>query len=67
MFSDECYSSFVFTRERHESIVMAQPGVRSRTILVNAFSKELAITRWRLGYLAAPRRSFLRPGSCRDI
>ncbi|WP_420965393.1 pyridoxal phosphate-dependent aminotransferase [Bradyrhizobium sp. B120] len=52
--SDECYSSFVFTGARHESIVMAHPGVRSRTILVNAFSKELAITGWRLGYLAAP-------------
>ncbi|MGY4167838.1 pyridoxal phosphate-dependent aminotransferase [Bradyrhizobium sp. USDA 4529] len=53
--SDECYSSFVFTGARHESIVMAHPGVRSRTILVNAFSKALAITGWRLGYLAAPR------------
>lgn len=52
--SDECYSSFVFTAERHESIVMAHPGVRPRTILVNAFSKELAITGWRLGYFAAP-------------
>ncbi|OPY94400.1 aspartate aminotransferase [Bradyrhizobium sacchari] len=53
--SDECYSSFVFTGTRHESILMAHPGVRSRTILVNAFSKELAITGWRLGYFAAPR------------
>lgn len=52
--SDECYSSFIFTAERHESIVMAHPDVRSRTILVNAFSKELAITGWRLGYFAAP-------------
>ncbi|MGY8685112.1 aminotransferase class I/II-fold pyridoxal phosphate-dependent enzyme [Bradyrhizobium sp. UFLA05-153] len=53
--SDECYSSFVFTGAHHESIVMAHPGVRSRTILVSAFSKELAITGWRLGYFAAPR------------
>ncbi|NEU97998.1 pyridoxal phosphate-dependent aminotransferase [Bradyrhizobium uaiense] len=53
--SDECYSSFVFTVARHESIVMAHPGVRARTILVNAFSKQLAITGWRLGYFAAPR------------
>lgn len=52
--SDECYSSFVFNGERHLSIVMAHSGVRSRTILVNAFSKELAITGWRLGYFAAP-------------
>ncbi|MCP3417870.1 aminotransferase class I/II-fold pyridoxal phosphate-dependent enzyme [Bradyrhizobium brasilense] len=53
--SDECYSNFVFTGARHESILTAHPGVRSRTILVNAFSKELAITGWRLGYFAAPR------------
>ncbi|MBP1299786.1 pyridoxal phosphate-dependent aminotransferase [Bradyrhizobium elkanii] len=52
--SDECYSSFVFTGARHESILMAYPELRSRTILVNAFSKELAITGWRLGYFAAP-------------
>ncbi|MBS7705578.1 aminotransferase class I/II-fold pyridoxal phosphate-dependent enzyme [Chelatococcus asaccharovorans] len=52
--SDECYSSFVYTSEAHESIVTAHPSVRSRTILVNAFSKELAITGWRLGYFAAP-------------
>ncbi|MET4213843.1 aminotransferase class I/II-fold pyridoxal phosphate-dependent enzyme [Bradyrhizobium sp. LA2.1] len=52
--SDECYSSFVFTGGRHESIVTAHPSVRSRTIVVNAFSKELAITGWRLGYFAAP-------------
>ncbi|BAB54516.1 aminotransferase class I/II-fold pyridoxal phosphate-dependent enzyme [Mesorhizobium japonicum] len=51
--SDECYSCFVFAG-RHESIVTAHPGVRSRTILVNTFSKELAITGWRLGYLAGP-------------
>jgi aspartate aminotransferase len=52
--SDECYSSFVFNGDRHQSIVTAHPGIRSRTILVNAFSKELAITGWRLGYFAAP-------------
>ncbi|WP_050424563.1 pyridoxal phosphate-dependent aminotransferase [Bradyrhizobium tropiciagri] len=52
--SDECYSSFVFAAARHESIVTAHPGARSRTILVNAFSKALAITGWRLGYFAAP-------------
>lgn len=52
--SDECYSSFVFNGHPHESIVTAHPGIRSRTVLVNAFSKELAITGWRLGYFAAP-------------
>lgn len=52
--SDDCYSSFVFNGNGHESIVTAHPGIRSRTILVNAFSKELAVTGWRIGYFAAP-------------
>ncbi|MCG2645016.1 aminotransferase class I/II-fold pyridoxal phosphate-dependent enzyme [Bradyrhizobium sp. WYCCWR 13022] len=53
--SDECYSGLVFTGFRHhESIVMAHPRVRSRTIIVKSFSRELMITGWRLGYFAAP-------------
>jgi len=53
--SDERYSRFIFTRmRRHESIIMAQPEARSRTIVVNAFSKELGITGWHSGYFAAP-------------
>lgn len=52
--SDECYSSFVFNGGRHESIVTAHPAIRNRTILVDAFSKELAVTGWRIGYFAAP-------------
>ncbi|MCW1413002.1 aminotransferase class I/II-fold pyridoxal phosphate-dependent enzyme [Rhizobium sp. 1AS11] len=52
--SDECYSSFVFSDHGHQSIVTAHPGVRAQTILVNAFSKELALMGWRVGYFAAP-------------
>ncbi|MCK1740156.1 pyridoxal phosphate-dependent aminotransferase [Bradyrhizobium sp. 139] len=55
IFSDESHSSLVFTgSRRHESIVMAHPGVRSRTIVINSFSSELGIMGWRLGYCAAP-------------
>lgn len=53
--SDERYSCFTFTGlRRHESIIMAQPEARSRTIVVNAFPKELGITGWHLGYFVAP-------------
>lgn len=52
---DECHSRFVFTGVgRHTSIVRAHPGVRSRTILVNAFSDGLAVTGCGLGYCAGP-------------
>ncbi|WP_128931917.1 pyridoxal phosphate-dependent aminotransferase [Bradyrhizobium zhanjiangense] len=54
--SDERYSRLVFTGlHRHESIVVAHPAVRSRTIIVNPCSQALAISGSRLGYFAAPR------------
>ena len=52
---DECYGAFTFDPHRHHPIVSVVPDVRSRTLVVNAFSKQHAITGWRLGYLAAPR------------
>lgn len=53
--SDERYSRFRFTGvRRHESIIVALPEARSRTIVLNAFSKELGVTDWHLGYFAAP-------------
>lgn len=52
---DECHSRFVFTGiSRHTSIVRAHPGIRSRTILVNALSEGLSVTGCRLGYCAGP-------------
>ncbi|MDA9504748.1 aspartate aminotransferase [Bradyrhizobium sp. CCBAU 11386] len=54
--SDERYSRLVFTGlHRHESIVVAHPAVRARTIIVNPCSQALAISGSRLGYFAAPR------------
>ena len=53
--SDECYDSFVFDPNGRASIVNVHNRARPRTLLVNAFSKQLALTGWRLGYLAAPR------------
>ncbi|MET4790896.1 aspartate aminotransferase [Bradyrhizobium japonicum] len=54
--SDERYSRLVFTGlHRHESIVVAHPAVRSRTIMVNPCSQALEISGSRLGYFAAPR------------
>ncbi|MDA9433473.1 aspartate aminotransferase [Bradyrhizobium sp. CCBAU 51627] len=53
--SDERYSTLVFTGlHRHESIVVAYPAVRPRTIIVNPCSQALAISGSRLGYFAAP-------------
>ncbi|TCU32834.1 aminotransferase class I/II-fold pyridoxal phosphate-dependent enzyme [Rhizobium azibense] len=52
---DECYGNFVYGHYTHHSIVSVAPEVRSRTIIVNSFSKSLALTGWRIGYLAGPK------------
>lgn len=52
---DECYGDFVHGHQVHHPIVSLVPEVRSRTLIVNAFSKSLALTGWRIGYLAGPK------------
>ncbi|GLS37916.1 aminotransferase [Mesorhizobium tianshanense] len=52
---DECYGPFTHDGHRHHPVVSLAPEVRARTVIVNAFSKSLALTGWRIGYLAAPK------------
>ncbi|MCD6351015.1 MAG: pyridoxal phosphate-dependent aminotransferase [Armatimonadetes bacterium] len=51
--SDEAYSRMVYDGE-HLSII-ALPGIKERTILMDGFSKSYAMTGWRLGYGVAPK------------
>lgn len=51
--ADEVYEKIVFADHRHFSIA-ALPGMKERTIVVNAFSKTYAMTGWRIGYCVAP-------------
>lgn len=52
--TDDIYSRLVFEGGRAPSIA-AFDGVRSRTLLVDGFSKTYAMTGYRLGYLVVPR------------
>ena len=52
---DECYHEFVYAPARHANILTMAPDARPRTLVVNSFSKTLALTGWRIGYLAGPR------------
>lgn len=52
--SDEVYSTFVFTPEKFTSIA-AFPGMKERTVVINAVSKSYSMTGWRIGYAAAPQ------------
>jgi aspartate/methionine/tyrosine aminotransferase len=55
IFTDEVYEHFVFDGRKHVSPA-ALPGLRERTVTMNALSKTFAITGWRIGWLAAPAR-----------
>ena len=50
---DECYGAFTLADHRHHPITSVMPEIRPRTLVIGAFSKQYAITGWRLGYLAA--------------
>jgi len=54
IFSDEIYEYIVFDTE-HVSILNAAPHLKSRTVIINGFSKGFAMTGWRLGYAAGPK------------
>ena len=52
LLADEIYESIVFDGKK--SISMAsRPAVKDQVITVNGFSKSVAMTGWRMGYLAA--------------
>jgi aminotransferase len=50
--SDEIYDQLVYGVEH--VCFPALPGMRERTILLGGFSKDYAMTGWRVGYAAAP-------------
>ncbi|MCR5404697.1 MAG: aminotransferase class I/II-fold pyridoxal phosphate-dependent enzyme [Butyrivibrio sp.] len=50
--SDEIYGELTYSG-KHFSII-ALPGMKERTILINGFSKAYAMTGWRLGYACGP-------------
>ena len=50
--ADEIYSRNFY--ESHFSSIVAIPGMRERTIIVDGFSKAYAMTGWRLGYAIMP-------------
>ncbi len=51
--SDEIYDRLVYGVEH--VCFAALPGMRARTVLLGGFSKDYAMTGWRIGYMAAPK------------
>jgi aminotransferase len=55
--SDEIYDRLVYGIEH--VCFPALPGMRERTVLLGGFSKDYAMTGWRIGYAAAPEHLML--------
>ncbi|MFN7036980.1 MAG: pyridoxal phosphate-dependent aminotransferase [Bellilinea sp.] len=51
--SDEIYDRLVYAGHRHVCFP-ALPNMRERTVLLGGFSKDYAMTGWRIGYACAP-------------
>ena len=54
--SDEIYEKLVYADQKHVSIASLSKDIFDHTITINGFSKAYAMTGWRLGYTAAPRK-----------
>lgn len=54
--SDEIYEKLVYGDNKHVSIASISKDIFDHTITINGFSKAYAMTGWRLGYTAAPRK-----------
>ncbi len=51
--SDEIYDRLVYGGHQHVCF-SALPGMRERTLLIGGFSKDYAMTGWRIGFAAGP-------------
>ncbi len=54
--SDEMYDELVYEGTKARSIVNIFPKIKERAIVINGFSKAYAMTGWRLGFVAAPKK-----------
>jgi aspartate aminotransferase len=52
---DECYEQLVYPPQENHNLVKLVPEMKSRTVLVNSFSKTYCMTGWRAGFMSAPK------------
>ncbi|NUF39418.1 aminotransferase class I/II-fold pyridoxal phosphate-dependent enzyme, partial [Acinetobacter lactucae] len=50
---DECYKDYCFPKQSYISPFNYWKGENNKIIMINSFSKNLALTGWRLGYICA--------------
>lgn len=52
--TDEIYERLTYDDNYPHISIASLPGMKERTILLNGLSKSMAMTGWRIGYIAAP-------------
>lgn len=52
--SDEIYERLTYGEKDEVVSIASLPGMKERTILLNGLSESMAMTGWRIGYMAAP-------------
>lgn len=52
---DECYKDYCFPKKSYISPFHYWKGENNKIIMINSFSKNLALTGWRLGYICASK------------
>ncbi len=52
--SDDIYEHLIWPEHKFYNLVMVEPELYNRTIVINGVSKSHAMTGWRLGYAAGP-------------
>ena len=58
--SDEMYEKLVFDGTKFVSTASVSEDMFKRTITVNGLSKSVAMTGWRMGYLASPNKDLVK-------
>ncbi len=54
--SDEIYEALVYTDDKHVSIAELSEELKELTVVINGVSKSHAMTGWRIGYAAGPKK-----------
>lgn len=52
--TDDMYEPFLWTGEPFANVVMMEPALKDRTLVLNGVSKAYSMTGWRIGYAAGP-------------
>ncbi|MBR5516992.1 MAG: pyridoxal phosphate-dependent aminotransferase, partial [Firmicutes bacterium] len=52
--SDEIYERLTYDEDKPAISIASLPEMKERTIVLNGLSKSMAMTGWRIGYMAAP-------------